>query len=237
MSIIAAIRARDLGKTQRFLESRQYDVNAVDLNEHMDHKHNPQLRLSLPSLVHLAASVNDPRLLSLFIGTYNAKISRIEEVTPSKFLEVLLNRVFDNDVKTFSALKNIDILYKNGASIPESVVSQLFLDFNHMPLCRENLKKIIKKLYILKAMNVFLDHVKNNRVQEVNRIRRKNINLQYPELQRLGITGYIDPNYDAGVHGLAILIAAELPNTDMLELLSEDQHPWLIVANRVLPVM
>lgn len=225
--LIEAILVRNFGKTEELLKSGAFNINDNDLENTVPVLNALNRNLALSSIVHVAVSTNNPKILSLLINEYRANVRQIEQLSQSKFLSVLINRTFDTDVSTFSALKNLDILYRSGASLPESVVQQLIVNFDHMPQHRDNLRKIIKKLYVLKATHAFLDHVKNNRIKEANYIRTTNIKTLYPDLKRLGISGYINPNYDAGVHGMAVLMAAELPNLQMLESLRSKPLPWL----------
>lgn len=229
--LIQAILVRNFGQTQEYLRNGAVNnVSDNDLENVAPVLNQPGRNLALSSLVHVAAATNNPKVLTLLINGYRANVPHIEQNSQSKFLSVLLNREFNTNVSTFSALKNLDILYRSGASIPESAVDQLIVNYDHMPECRDNLRMIIQKLHILKATHAFLDHVKNNRINDARRIRASNINVLYPHLARLNISGYINPYYDAGVHSTALLIAAELPierqSVQMLDFLSQPVLRW-----------
>lgn len=210
--LIDAIKNRYFDEAKALLANGQNDVSA-NLNGrsvHMLDKHGNGPGIWLRTLVHLTVGTNHPALLEHMIDEYDADIQTLEQNAANPFLEILLNRRFDNIVKMRSALGNLKILFGNGAAIPMGIVRQLFIDFDHMPDCQEYISPIIRQIYIYKATDEFLDHVRNNRVAQARHIRDNCISRLYPELQRLRIYGRINANYDAGVRGVAVLMAAEL---------------------------
>lgn len=210
--LISAIKNRHYFEALGLLRNGQYDVNAQLLAETMPDKYAQRPDLPIRTLVHLAVATNHPKLLAAMVSSYNGNIRQLEQAVPIPFIKILLNRTFDTPVKTKSALSNLSILCRNGATIPNTVVIQLFVDYDHSPnpATRDNLRKIIRKIYLMKAMDAFLDHIRNNRIPEARAIRNSDISVIYPEVARLGFTGKIDPNYDAGFRGAAVLVAAEL---------------------------
>lgn len=217
-----AVLLGEFDKTKTYLESKQFDLNVNNIEYSVPKVHtNFTRKISLPSVVHLAVHKNNPIILSLLVNVHKANVIQLEEDSKIKFLWVLINRNFDSDASVISALNSIDILYRSGAALSNSVVSQLIIFYNTLPENRDNLRKIIQKLYILKATHEFLDAVKKNDIKKAARIRNTNINKLYKGLERLEVSGYINPNYNGGVHGMAILLAAEHPGTQMLYFLSE----------------
>lgn len=226
--LIDAIRNRYLDEAKTLLASGQNNVSA-NLNGsavHMLDKHGNGPGIWLRTLVHLTVSTNHPALLEHMIDEHAADIQTLEHNSANSFLEILLNRRFYNKIQMRSALGNLKILFSHGAAIPIGVVQQLFIDFDNLPNSQEYLRPIIRQIYIYKATAQFLNHVRNNQVAQARYVRENCISTMYPELQRLHIAGRINPNYDAGVRGVAVLMAAELGGNNSVQMFEmlRDSH-------------
>ena len=217
--LIDAINHRDYKRSTSLLSDHRYAgaIAGEYPTQLMDNNlYNGVEHIKLPTVTHQIVSTNNPKLLEFIID--NCKANIVNANALQCLYNVLLNRKFDEPVKVNSAISNLRILFRNGVPIPQNIIDKLFFhymfpsteDDDTRETIKKSLLKIIREIYILVTFEQFLRHIQNNSARHAIRYINSDISSLYQGLGYHDITGKIDPNYDAGIRGSAVLTAAKL---------------------------
>jgi len=158
-------------------------------------------------------------------NNYDVEGDDFEEEEGESPLEILIRAPLT--IENLSVrLEMIELLFRAGAVIEEDVVNHVLSTCREL-LARKSIvlelyKTFAKKLCTLKVFDQFLSSVKNNDIELVKQYLKETVPMHDDATGILICSCKIDPYYDGGKYGTAILHAVSLEDSSMFKLLYEN---------------